>query len=246
MACEMPRESLIDLLSGELSEEEAVIVEQHLADCAPCRQEMEALGALTSPFVSEEPWQPDAAMADRVLARAKARGWMPSPARQPAATVSTAPSGPAAAASQSVSPAIGTQVHPVSTSNSLFTLMLAWVRRPLPSYAAATLAIVALAAGLWLGGGAWRPVGRFVPAGTARQAPPAPSPSPERSGPSGPERSAGLQANEDSVLRASTGTRGARHGRVQAGTQAGSRPIAFVAVYTDAMRLTTPGVRDSF
>jgi hypothetical protein len=38
----------------------------------------------------------------------------------------------------------------------------------------------------------------------------------------------------------------ARRGRVFTGAPSAPRPIAFVAVYTDATRLTTPGERDSF
>jgi anti-sigma factor RsiW len=215
MVCEMREETLIDLVAGELTEDEAVRVEQHLAECAPCRTEMNALALMTHPFVSEESWQPDAAMADRVLARAEAGGWGPSPALPSA-----------------------------SSARSWLLVPFSWIRRPLPSYATVGFALLALAVGLFLGGGTGRIAGRGVPTQARAPIEPSTPPSPlgERSTGRVTERLTARPAEGDSswwaLSRESQG-RAATGARVH-------RPIAFVAVYTDAMRLTTPGLRDSF
>jgi anti-sigma factor RsiW len=255
MICDTRKETLIDLLAGELSEEEAVVVEQHLAECRACRAEMNALALMTHPFLSEESWQPDAAMADRILLRAQTDGWVASPMPTPASSVRAA--GPAEEAGEGsgdeartplaqppVSTRAQTGVRSFSTARPSWLALLSWFTRPLPSYATVGLVLLALAAGLVLGGGAGRFRGRGVPieAGGSDQ-PSLSSPPTERSADRTSERLAGRQADDDSSWQATAPARG---GRTSTGAHNTSRPIAFVAVYTDAMRLTTPGVRDSF
>jgi anti-sigma factor RsiW len=225
MTCSTRRETLIDLLAGELSEEETVRVEQHLAECRECRTEVNALALMTHPFLSEESWQPDAAMADRVLLRAKSAERAVSSAPRPA--VPAAPSG----------------ARQVSVARPSRPMLPAWITRPLPSYAVIGVALVALVIGLMLGGGGVRLGGRGLPSeagGSDR--PPVSSPPREQPADRTP---AGLAsrgtAGDSSVQAASAG----RRGRDSARAQSATKPIAFVAVYTDAMRLTLPGGRDS-
>jgi hypothetical protein len=103
------------------------------------------------------------------------------------------------------------------------------------------IALLALMAGLVLGGVTSRVGGRSVPteAGGSDQ----PSRPTERSGDRSTGRLAARQAEGDSSRQA---TLPSRRARTSSEAYSATRPIAFVAVYTDAMRLTTPGVRDSF
>jgi hypothetical protein len=240
----MRKETLIDLLAGELSEEEAVVVEQHLAECRMCRVEMNALALMTHPFLSEEPWQPDAAMAGRILLRAQTGEWAASPAPPSGPSVYAATFGDEVTtplAQSSVLSRAQTGARSLSPARPFRFVLLSWITRPLPPYATVGLALLALLVGLLLGGGAGHLSGRGVrtEAGGSDQ----PSRLPERSADRAPERLAARQADGDSSMQA---TLSARRGRVSAGAHRATRPVAFVAVYTDAMRLTTPGVRDSF
>jgi hypothetical protein len=246
MTCETPKETLIDLLAGELSEEEAVRVEQHLAECPACRVEMKSLALMTHPFLSEETWQPDAAMADRVLRRGQADGWVASsaPASTPAVPVHVAvPTKTTllSPAQPSASSRVQAGVRPPFPARPRRPALLSWMVRPIPSYATIGIALLALVAGLLLGGGVGTFGGRGLP--TEAGGPDQPSRPRGRSAERMPERLAARQADDDSSLHAMLP---ARRGRASTGAHGGTRPIAFVAVYTDAMRLTTPGVRDSF
>lgn len=229
MTCDTRPETLVDLLEGELSEEEAVLVEQHLTECKTCRAEINALALFTHPFVSEEPWQPDAAMCDRVLRRAQTGGWAAAPPR---------PSGPPV-------PSVATTgARSRSSLRSFLQELPAWCTRPLPSYAAAGLAAVALLAGLVLGGGAVLLGGRGVPSVVGSVDPPGVTSLPaDRPAGQASARPDGRQAETDSSWQSGVP---ARRGQPSAGTRKAAGSHAFVAVYTDAMRLTTPGVRDSF
>lgn len=164
MTCDMRKETLIDLLAGELSEEDAVRVEQHLAECRACRAETTALALVTHPFLSEEPWQPDAAMADRILQWVPPEGRSASPA--PCAPVLAAGASDHAFVSPVVQPPVSSVVRAGARSpiraRSLWSVPLAWFTRPLPSYATLAVALLALVAGLLLGGGAGRLRARSV------------------------------------------------------------------------------------
>jgi anti-sigma factor RsiW len=216
MTCDMRPETLIDLFGGELAEDEAVMVEQHLAECAACRAEMNALAVTTRPFASEESWQPDAAMADRVLLRAKANGWGAKPqAFADVATRESTTRGREEAPTPAMLPLAEERPPRASriVERSPLGMLFAWMVRPLPSYATFGVALGALVVGLWLGSGVVRFPGRSTPTELNMTA--------RNKAPGRLSKTAGQT------------------------TGPASRPIAFVAVYTDAMGLRDPEFRDS-
>ncbi len=134
MQCDDPtpwHEMIIDRLGDELSEEEAVALEQHLADCPACMAEAELLAGIHGALPPAEPWTPDPDREARLIAEMHAlRGSAasrPQPRREPAA-------------------AGDRRRHPHPRSP-----WIAWFARPLPSYAAAALVMIA-ALGGFLGG----------------------------------------------------------------------------------------------
>ncbi len=213
MMCEVREETLIDFLSGELSEGNALGLEQHLAECKECRATVRELARVSHPFLSEAPWEPDAAMADRILRRARSEGCAP------------------AASSRTVAPT----ARPLRRA-----AVWSWLARPLPSYAAAGIAGLALAVGLLLGNGGGREAGRAVPdekAGSRQSSAPA-----GRSADRGPGLPAGSLPRDGTPQEPTVSE---RRTRGPAGGRHATRTLAFVAVYSDATGLTTPGTSDS-
>jgi anti-sigma factor RsiW len=64
-------EQLIDHLAGELEETEAILVEQHLAECADCRGEAREMERILAAQASGEEWCPDPALADSLWRRSR-------------------------------------------------------------------------------------------------------------------------------------------------------------------------------
>jgi anti-sigma factor RsiW len=67
MACESWSEELIDRLAGEISEERAIRLEQHLAECRACTEEMRRLERLVESTRSREEWTADSQLEERLV-----------------------------------------------------------------------------------------------------------------------------------------------------------------------------------
>lgn len=128
MSCERWREKLIDRLAGELSEEDTIQLEQHLAECSDCAEEERRLKHLLLSTVPREEWLADTAMEDRLVVelhrqrQGRARGQ-------------------------------AEREHGSSADATRWTqrALPGFLRRPLPAYAALSVVLVALLAGFWLG-----------------------------------------------------------------------------------------------
>ena len=136
MDCRRWTEALIDHLAGELPEEEAVLLEQHLAECETCRREERSLsGILASP--------PEA------VGSPQADGCRPATETMPAGQA-TDPAGAEPAWMRRVL-ASGAAASARGPGSGGFPLVLSWFRRPLPAYAVVLLLLLAAGVGLWLG-----------------------------------------------------------------------------------------------
>ncbi|MCK4412412.1 MAG: zf-HC2 domain-containing protein [Candidatus Eisenbacteria sp.] len=120
MNCEQWRDIIVDLLAGELDEEQAIQAEQHIAECDACAEEERLLRATLSAAAPPVEGIPSMRLRERVLETF--RRHQPEPAAAIAAT-----------------PSLGGRLRHL-------------LARPLPTYAAASLAVLALLAGLWLAG----------------------------------------------------------------------------------------------
>lgn len=80
MACTEWKAMLIDHLAGELSEEDAVLLEQHLAECRACRREAEAMNHLYKSATAERVAVGDRGLEDRLVAALR-REHAPAPRR---------------------------------------------------------------------------------------------------------------------------------------------------------------------
>lgn len=69
MNCELAQEDIVLSVYGELADDRAHRLEQHLAQCASCRQEMEAVAALQKAMSAQPPLEPSPSL----LARARLR-----------------------------------------------------------------------------------------------------------------------------------------------------------------------------
>lgn len=150
MSCERWREKLIDRLADELSEEDTIQLEQHLAKCSDCTEEERRLRHLLLSTVPREEWLADTAMEDRLVAELHRQ--REAPVREQAerehkndayATRRTRPARTAAApwAEEGLS----------SVARWIQRALPRFLRRPLPAYAALSVVLVALLAGFWLG-----------------------------------------------------------------------------------------------
>jgi hypothetical protein len=122
-------EMIIDRLADELGEEDAVLLEQHIAECRACAAEERRLGRLLQASVPREEWPEDSGLENRLA---------------------SALQGLAAAAP--VSAAINAKRLPVPHR------IVHWLRhflkpvgRPVPAYAVLSLTLVGITAGFWIG-----------------------------------------------------------------------------------------------
>lgn len=74
MACDTWRRMITDRLADELGEEDAVGLEQHLADCTACLQESEKLRTLFAAAAKPSGWSPGAAMEESLLGAMRTGG----------------------------------------------------------------------------------------------------------------------------------------------------------------------------
>jgi hypothetical protein len=69
MNCELARENIVLAVYGELPDDRAHLLEQHLAHCEPCRQEMEAISALCRAMSSAPALEPSPSLVARARLR---------------------------------------------------------------------------------------------------------------------------------------------------------------------------------
>jgi anti-sigma factor RsiW len=67
MSCESCRDRLVDRLAGELSEEDAVLLNQHLAECAACSREEEQLRQLFAAARAGDSWRESGGLRGSLL-----------------------------------------------------------------------------------------------------------------------------------------------------------------------------------
>jgi anti-sigma factor RsiW len=67
MACETWSEDLIDRLAGEITEERKIQLEQHLAECPACTEELQRLEQLVDSSRSHEDWTADPRLEERLV-----------------------------------------------------------------------------------------------------------------------------------------------------------------------------------
>ncbi len=77
MACDTWRRMIIDRLADELDEEDAVGLEQHLAECADCLRESERLRATLAAAARPTGWRTDTAMEEKLLGAMRTGGDRP-------------------------------------------------------------------------------------------------------------------------------------------------------------------------
>ncbi|MBU1701127.1 MAG: zf-HC2 domain-containing protein [Candidatus Eisenbacteria bacterium] len=129
MACEKWRDLIIDRLADELGEEDAVLLEQHLADCADCTKEEQRLSRLLHAVLPREEWPEKSAIEDRLAAvlRQRTAAWAPA---------ASAPAGSSALRRR------------ISQGAQQFLLLF---RQPMPIYAVFSLVLLAVTTGFWIG-----------------------------------------------------------------------------------------------
>jgi anti-sigma factor RsiW len=76
MSCESWREAILDRVAGEASEETAIAVEQHLAECAACAEEARRLARLMEAACPRAEWVAGSEMEERLVRALRPR---PSP-----------------------------------------------------------------------------------------------------------------------------------------------------------------------
>jgi len=230
----MPK--LYDLAAQELDCEEAILLEQHLAECPRCRAEQEALETILITRAEAEEWTPDLEDARRLFA-------------------SVAPGigrseDDADRAVRELSPARRAQTS--GTLRARLSSLAGFVRRPLPSYAAAGLLVAGILLGTWTGGSGGvallarrlfsdrpsPPAANELPAaldgGASRAGAPQASPLPGSLAPAdSPTDSLSPPAERYSLADASAA-------RATSGWDA-----EFVTVCSDAIRLESPSEKDS-
>ena len=123
MECTRWFELLIDRLAGELAEDEAALLEQHLARCAHCRREEKRIAALLAAPASDG-WSPGAEWPRRILDQAHRMRTHEGPARDPRSVAASA----------------------------LFRARVAGLfRRAVPVYAVLAIAVFCAVGGIWAG-----------------------------------------------------------------------------------------------
>jgi len=136
MSCERWREKLIDRLAGELSQEDTIQLEQHLAECSDCAEEERRLRHLLLSTVPREEWLADTAMEDRLVAELQRQ--REAPVREQAER-------------EHKNDAYATPRTRTAVARWMQRALPGFLRRPLPAYAALSVVLVALLAGFWLG-----------------------------------------------------------------------------------------------
>jgi hypothetical protein len=131
----------LDRLTDELDEDQAVRLEQHLAQCEECAQEEQRVRNLLDAAVPRKEWTPEPSMEDRLLremrsyrARTEAR-FQRTPVKSP--------------------------------SSHWWTSVRDVLRHRVPVYAAAAALVVAIGSGFWLGNATQNPADAASPIGTA-------------------------------------------------------------------------------
>jgi hypothetical protein len=127
MHCENWDEMLIDRVAGELREEDAVLLEQHLAECRDCLEEHLRLSEMLASQRESEAWIASPELLPRLLASMREPTPRPSVSRRASRFAG-----------------IRTGTSPAWTIRSIFL-------RPLPTYAAAGLIVFAVGAGIFIG-----------------------------------------------------------------------------------------------
>jgi anti-sigma factor RsiW len=77
MSCESWQEAILDRVAGEASEEQAIAVEQHLAECAACAAEAQRLTRLLRAAAPREECAADAGMEERLAEEMRRRAAPP-------------------------------------------------------------------------------------------------------------------------------------------------------------------------
>jgi anti-sigma factor RsiW len=148
MACEQWREALIERLVDELDEDQAIRLEQHLAECVACRREEAQLRMLFAAAAPAESWDVPPEIEKRLHAWLRAhaaRGLAPSVPRgaEPSSAASPAPGeAPAGARRRTQRARLG---------KGAAAGWLALLTGRMPAFAALPLAAAALLIGLWVG-----------------------------------------------------------------------------------------------
>jgi anti-sigma factor RsiW len=73
MSCESWREAILERVAGEASEETAIAVEQHLAECAACAEEARRLALLLEATGPGEAWTAGSQMEERLVRELRPR-----------------------------------------------------------------------------------------------------------------------------------------------------------------------------
>lgn len=136
MDCLTWQERLVDFLAGELSEEKAILLEQHLAECNGCSDVEHELRELFSQAQASEEWAPAPEMEERLLSVMR-RIPREGPQRVPAA-----------ASSSQVAPAL---VENPAAHTSFLARGLRAFLRPIPAYAAVLILLITSSGAFWVG-----------------------------------------------------------------------------------------------
>lgn len=133
MSCEKWREHLIDHLAGELGEEETILLEQHLTECTDCSEEELRLRRVMVAALPTQTWQENKATEEYLVNALHDLDGDNSEEME--FSSSSERSGLADRIARSLG----------------FESFSLGLKRPVPSYLALGLAIVAVAAGFWWG-----------------------------------------------------------------------------------------------
>lgn len=148
MSCEGWNEKIIDRLAGELPDDEAILLEQHLAECPSCSGEERRLHEIVAAAVGAEPWREGEGLRPALRAELRAlRGHDASGAPRSEAGTSRAP------------------------FTGLRARILAPLARPVAAYAAIALVVLGAAFGFWMGDRTASSRARANPIAPARSVP---------------------------------------------------------------------------
>lgn len=134
MPCEPYREMLIDHIADELTEEDRILLEQHLAECTDCAAEEKQLRAAIEATTP----------ADAGEVRPETEAALMTAFRERATTPAT---GHGEQESASGSQRTGNLWQRIRRSGSFIRML----RHPMPSYATVLLLFAAIATGFWMG-----------------------------------------------------------------------------------------------
>lgn len=184
MCCDGWREMIIDRLADELSEEDCVLLEQHLGNCESCRREEGELSKILAFASLGRDWSPQTAMETRLCG--ELRRIRP-------------------ASDSKMDDAASAETMPMPWSHRFRNRLSALVRRPLPSYAVMLTVVVGGILGFWLGrsatpGSQTNPGGGFDQVPTWEVAPSAQTPGRQQPGmPAGETKSFAASIQMDTV-----------------------------------------------